>query len=142
MKKYYSLLLPFVALVLGGCNSSPAEEDEPGYIGTTVRASAAFCEVGTTKPLLTVEVGTSYDVVFEPYTKPELYDFIGGTVKKVTYSFGEEVIGFSTTEPFTIQYTPQKPGSRTLTAEVELKPNDNNKWVEVHNTVEVIEPEE
>lgn len=145
MKKLlFALLLPVALLV--GCTSTTSEEDEPSGIGTTIRASACFCEVGTTEQLNTVVVGKTYDVTLTPFHIPSLIDFVEGSVTKVTYVLtilykGNSVIGVSETEPFTIQYTPTEAGVCTLTAEVELSPNDHNKWVEVETSVTIVEAE-
>lgn len=145
MKKLLvSWLLPVVAVLLSGCSSTTSEEDEPAGIGTTVRAVAFFSEVGSPDPLSTVAVGQTYSVNFAPFCTPSVIDFVRGSVRKVTYCLaipyrGKEVIGVSEKEPFTIQYAPTAPGTCVLTAEVELQPNDGNKWVEVETTVTVTE---
>lgn len=147
MKKLFYLLLPVVAVVLFGCSSATSEEDEPAGIGTTIRASAFFSEVGSTDPLSTIVVGRAYNVNFAPFCTPSLIDFVQGSVGKVSYFLdvpykGKEGIGASEKEPFTIQYTPTVVGNCVLTAEVELLPNDGNKWVEVETTVKVVEAEQ
>lgn len=144
MKKLLYLLLPVVAVVLFGCSSATSEEDEPAGMGTTVRASAFFSEPGNSEPLSTVVVGRTYAVNFAPFCTPSLIDFVRGSVGKVTYYLdvpynGKEVIGVSEKEPFTIQYAPKVAGSCVLSAEVELLPNDGNKWVEVETSVTVVE---
>lgn len=138
----FALLLPVAFLV--SCTSTTSEDDEPTGIGTNVRASACFCEVGTTEPLSIIVVGNTYDVIFTPFHTPSLIDFVRGSVTKVTYFLempykGKEVIGVSETEPFTIRYTPTVAGSGRLSTEVELAPTDRNKWVEVETLVTVEE---
>ena len=51
---------------------------------------------------------------------------------------GNEVIGVSTTQPFTISYSPKKSGQCTLSVSFDLSSKDHNKWVEVESIVEVI----
>lgn len=148
MKKLlFSLLIPCMA-VLSGCSSTSEEAKEENYISTTVRTSAYFSEVGSIEQLNTVYVGRSYSVNLAPFSNPnsEISDFINGSVEKVTYSLdtpyvGNEVIGVSTTQPFTISYTPKKPGQCKLSVSLELSPNDRNKWIEVESIVEVINAE-
>lgn len=145
MKKLViSLLLPVAVMLFSGCTSSTSEDEEPTGIGTTVRASAYFTEVGTTEPLSTIEVGKAYDVTFTPFHTPSLIDFVRGSVTKVTYILelpfkGRSVIGVSEKEPFTIQYTPTEAGAARLTSEFDLSPNDHNKWVEVETSVTIVE---
>lgn len=145
MKKLlFPWLLPVVAVLLSGCTSTTSEDDEPAGIGTTVRASAYFSEVGKSEELSTVVVGRTYAVNFAPFVNPSVVDFVRGKVEKVTYYlaipyYGKQVIGLSETEPFTIQYEPTVAGTCQLSAEVELRPNDGNKWVEVETTVTVLE---
>lgn len=138
------------AALLPSCSTaSDAAEDEPSYIGTTIRASAFFSEVGSTTQINELRVGNTYSVHFSPYC-PQLFDkykdFISGSVEKVTYHLdvpyqGVSVIGSSTTAPFTIQYTPTAVGQCILTASFDLSPKDNNKWVEVESVVNVVAAE-
>ena len=135
-------------VALSGC-STTNENEEANYISTTVRASAFFSEVGSTDQLNTIYVGRSYSVNLAPFSNPnsEIADFINNSVEKVTYNLdtpyvGNEVIGVSTTQPFTINYTPKKPGQCKLSVSLELSPNDHNKWIEVESIVEVIDAEE
>ena len=145
MKKLViSLLLPVAVMFFSGCASTTSEDEEPTGIGTTVRASACFSEVGSTEPLSTLVVGKTYDVNFAPFNIPSIIDFVRGSVTKVTYVLelpykGRSVIGVSEKEPFTIQYTPTEAGTGRLTPEVELSSNDHNKWVEVETIVTIEE---
>lgn len=150
MKKllYSSLLL--CAVLLPSCSTTSDEpEDTPSYIGTTIRASAFFSEVGSTTQISELRVGKTYSVHFSPYSAQlfEKYkDFISGSVEKVTYYLdvpykGVGIIGSSTTAPFIVQYTPTDVGQCILTASFDLSPKDNNKWVEVESVVNVIAAE-
>lgn len=93
-----------------------------------------------------LRVGKTYSVHFSPYAAPmfdKYKDFISGSVEKVTYYLdvpykGNQVIGSSTTAPFTIQYSPTDEGLCVLTASFDLSPKDNNKWVEVESVVNVV----
>lgn len=150
MKKLlYSSLLLCAAFLPSCSTASDAAEDEPSYIGTTIRASAFFSEVGSTTQINELRVGNTYSVHFSPYC-PQLFDkykdFISGSVEKVTYHLdvpykGVSVIGSSTTAPFTVQYTPADEGQCILTASFDLSPKDNNKWVEVESVVNVVAAE-
>lgn len=146
MKKLViSLLLPVAVMLFSGCDSTTSEDEEPTGISTTVRASAFFSEVGSSEQINSVVVGKTYAVNFSPFhPKSSVIDFVRGSVDKVTYFLempytDRSVIGVSETEPFTIQYTPTVAGSGRLSVEVELSPNDRNKWVEVETVVIVEE---
>ena len=85
---------------------------------------------------------------FAPFclSDTELMKIINGSVEKVTYylntpNVGNEVIGVSTTQPFTISYSPKKSGQCTLSVSFDLSSKDHNKWVEVESIVEVIDVE-
>lgn len=144
-KLTYSFLLS-VVVVLFSCSSENHEPEEQNYVGATVRASAYFSEVGSTEQLNTIYVGHTYSVNFSPFANAELLEFINGSVEEVAYFLdtpyiGNECIGVSTTQPFTIQYTPQNPGQCKLSPSFTLSPNDHNQWVEVESIVEIINPE-
>lgn len=149
MKKLiYFLLLSASVVMLSGCSSETNEPEEPNYVSTTVRASAYFSEVGSTEQLNTIYVGRTYSVNFSPFCNAdtETLKLINGSVEEVSYFLdtpyvGNECIGVSTTQPFTIQYTPQKPGQCKLSTTFTISPNDHNQWVEVESIVEVINPE-
>ena len=140
MKKLLLSFLLLPGLLLSGCSTSSNEpEEEPNYLSTTVRASAFFSEV---------YVGRTYSVNFAPFclSDTELMKIINGSVEKVTYylntpNVGNEVIGISTTQPFTIAYSPKKSGQCTLSVSFDLSSKDHNKWVEVESIVEVIDVE-
>lgn len=143
MKKLLLSFLLLPGLLLSGCSTSSNEpEEEPNYLSTTVRASAFFSEVGS------IYVGRTYSVNFAPFclSDTELMKIINGSVEKVTYylntpNVGNEVIGISTTQPFTIAYSPKKSGQCTLSVSFDLSSKDHNKWVEVESIVEVIDVE-
>lgn len=150
MKKllYSSLLL--CAVLLPSCSTTSDEPgDTPSYIGTTIRASAFFSEVGSTTQISELRVSKTYSVHFSPYSSQlfEKYkDFISGSVEKVTYYLdvpykGVSVIGSSTIAPFIVQYTPTDVGQCILTASFDLSPKDHNKWVEVESVVNVVAAE-
>lgn len=149
MKKLiYFLLLSASVVMLSGCSSETNEPEEQNYVSTTVRASAYFSEVGSTEQLNTIYVGRTYSVNFSPFCNAdtETLKLINGSVEEVAYFLdthyvGNECIGVSTTQPFTIQYTPQKPGQCKLSTTFTISPNDHNQWVEVESIVEVINPE-
>lgn len=150
MKKLlYSSLLLCAALLPSCSTTSDEPEDEPSYIGTTIRASAFFSEMGSMTQVNELRVGQTYSVHFSPYSAPlfdKYKDFISGSVEKVTYFLdvpykGVGVIGSSTTAPFIVQYTPTDVGQCILTASFDLSPKDNNKWVEVESVVNVIAAE-
>jgi hypothetical protein len=149
MKKLiYFLLLSASVVMLSGCSSETNEPEEQNYVSTTVRASAYFSEVGSTEQLNTIYVGRTYSVNFSPFCNAdtETLKLINGSVEEVAYFLdtpyvGNECIGVSTTQPFTIQYTPQKPGQCKLITTFTISPNDHNQWVEVESIVEVINPE-
>lgn len=149
MKKLiYFLLLSASVVMLFGCSSETNEPEEQNYVSTTVRASAYFSEVGSTEQLNTIYVGRTYSVNFSPYCNAdtETLKLINGSVEEVAYFLdtpyvGNECIGVSTTQPFTIQYTPQNPGQCKLSTSFTISPNDHNQWVEVESIVEVINPE-
>lgn len=149
MKKLLFSFLLLPGLLLSGCSTSSNElDEEPNYYSTTVRASAFFSEVGSIERLNSVYVGRTYSVNFAPFcfSDTELMKIINGSVEKVTYYLdtpyvGNEVIGVSTTQPFTIAYSPKKPGQCTLSVSFDLSSKDYNKWVEVESIVEVIDVE-
>lgn len=149
MKKLiYFLLLSASVVMLSGCSSETNEPEEQNYVSTTVRASAYFSEVGSTEQLNTIYVGRTYSVNFSPFCNAdtETLKLINGSVEEVAYFLdtpyvGNECIGVSTTQPFTIQYTPQKPAQCKLSTTFTISPNDHNQWVEVESIVEVINPE-
>ena len=149
MKKLiYFLLLSASVVMLSGCSSETNEPEEQNYVSTTVRASAYFSEVGSTEQLNTIYVGRTYSVNFSPFCNAdtETLKLINGSVEEVAYFLdtpyvGNECIGVSTTQPFTIQYTLQKPGQCKLSTTFTISPNDHNQWVEVESIVEVINPE-
>lgn len=141
-------MLLSASVVMSGCSSDENEPEEQNYISTTVRASAYFSEVGNTEQLNTIYVGRTYSVNFAPYCNAdtETLKQINGSVEGVAYFLdtpyiGNECIGVSTTQPFTIQYTPQKAGQCTLSTSFTLSPNDHNQWVEVESIVEIVNPE-
>lgn len=144
------LLLPSVVVLLlplaFGC-SSPSSEDEPevNYISTTIRATPFFTEVGSEAPIDVITVGKTYAVNVAPFSKlsPELAPFVEGSVKSCTYVLGGEVMGVSTSEPFSITYTvpARMEGQQKLTVAFDLSPNDHNKWVEVEGLVTVVPAE-
>ncbi len=149
MKK---LLIPFLLscmLVAPACSTASDEPEEtPTYISTTIKASAFFSEVGSTKQLNEVYVGKTYSVHFAPYSTPldSYRDFINGSVEKVTYFLdvpykGVHNIGSSSSAPFTIQYTPTEVGQCILSVSFDLSPTDHNKWVEVESVVNVLAAE-
>lgn len=146
MKKLLLSFLLLPGLLLSGCSNSNNEpEEEPNYLSTTVRASAFFSEVGSIEQLNSVYVGRTYSVNFAPFclSDTELMKIINGSVEKVTYylntpNVGNEVIGVSTAQPFTISYSPKKSGQCTLSVSFDLSSKDHNKWVEVESIVEVI----
>lgn len=149
MKKLiYFLLLSASVVMLSGCSSETNDPEEQNYVSTTVRASAYFSEVGSTEQLNTIYVGRTYSVNFSPFCNAdtETLKLINGSVEEVAYFLdtpyvGNECIGVSTTQPFTIQYTPQKPGQCKLSTTFTISPKDHNQWVEVESIVEVINPE-
>lgn len=149
MKKLiYFLLLSASVVMLSGCSSETNEPEEQNYVSTTVRASAYFSEVGSTEQLNTIYVGRTYSVNFSPFCNAdtETLKLINGSVEEVAYFLdtpyvGNECIGVSTTQPFTIQYTPKKSGQCKLSTTFTISPNDHNQWVEVESIVEVINPE-
>ena len=149
MKKLiYFLLLSASVVMLSGCSSETNEPEEQNYVSTTVRASAYFSEVGSTEQLNTIYVGRTYSVNFSPYCNAdaETLEQINGSIEEVVYFLdtpyaGNKCIGFSTTQPFTIQSTPQNPGQCKLSTSFTISPNDHNQWVEVESIVEVINPE-
>lgn len=141
---YFFLLSADVAMF--GCSSDAKESEEQNYMGTTVRASAYFSEVGSTEPLNTIYVGRTYSVNFAPFLLSDSWvlELIDGSVEEVAYFLdtpyvGNECIGASTTQPFTIQYTPQKTGQCILSTYFTLSPDDHNQWVEVESIVIVEE---
>ena len=110
------------------------EPEEQNYVSTTVKASAYFSEVGSTEQLNTIYVGRTYSVNFSPFCNAdtETLKLINGSVEEVAYFLdtpyvGNECIGVSTTQPFTIQYTPQKPGQCKLSTTFTISPNDHNQ---------------